>query len=476
VPARVPLSVTSLVAVIGQRRKAIIDGSLLLLPVFAATVYVLLAYSASPWVLPGLIGLGAAVVVSVNRPEIGVAIGIVLVPLGNLEILTVPGAPGWTVGPLWALFLFSMALWRIQSDGWHRPPLAMTVAAYTLAVALSFLFSDSPRAAGWTFRALIPGLMLFIAITTFTRRRSDLNWVLAGLAGASTVVGLAALREWKSPAGSAEAFVTSSGELVNRAAAGFEHPNWLGGFEVLVIPLLLAAVLARTRPRSLAIAGLVLGLVGLYVSFSRASLVGAVLGATFFLRGRRAMLIVPLAFVVLLAGSPTLLKERFQTLEQSGSELSTRQDFWNAAEVIWSEHPLIGTGPGTFPEEYAKARIAGKEFIPNRIFLPPPHAHNAFLATLSEEGIIGLAALMALLVLAVRGALWLRHMEDRWLSLLGTGFLAALTGWAVHNCFDFTLLHSVGIYFWVVVGLLSATLWIAREEQLTASAETARHG
>jgi O-antigen ligase len=94
--------------------------------------------------------------------------------------------------------------------------------------------------------------------------------------------------------------------------------------------------------------------------------------------------------------------------------------------------------------------------LPNTALQPPPHAHNLLLQSLSEQGIIGTLALLAVLAAAFRTALRLRRLEDPALSLLGSAGLASLTAFLVHNQFDVTPLEGTGIYFWALLGLLSA--------------------
>jgi O-antigen ligase len=167
--------------------------------------------------------------------------------------------------------------------------------------------------------------------------------------------------------------------------------------------------------------------------------------------------------VAVLAVTPGLITERFATANQSGGDLATREDFWNAAEHIWEGHPVLGVGLGGFPGAYASARLPAKQFLPDSVLEPPPHAHNLFLQMLAEQGILGLLSLLAIIGVAVRMALELRRHAERWLRVLGSAMLAALVAFLIHNMFDVTLIEETGIDFWAMLGLLSALSAIGRE-------------
>jgi O-antigen ligase len=168
--------------------------------------------------------------------------------------------------------------------------------------------------------------------------------------------------------------------------------------------------------------------------------------------------------VGVLVVTPGLVTERFATANQSGGDLATRQDFWNAGIHIWSGNPIAGAGLGAFPDAYAHARLPGKQFLPDSVLEPPPHAHNLFIQMLAEQGILGLLALLAVLGVAVRMALELRRHVERWVRVLGSAMLAALVAFLIHNMFDVTLVQETGIDFWALLGLLSALTAIARQD------------
>jgi O-antigen ligase len=85
--------------------------------------------------------------------------------------------------------------------------------------------------------------------------------------------------------------------------------------------------------------------------------------------------------------------------------VTDRYDLWTTAGRIWREHPLTGIGPKEFPyfrDAHAPLRLssgsdtagAGAGFSREPLLSP----HNMYLLVLSEQGLIGITAFLALLL------------------------------------------------------------------------------
>ena len=431
----------------------------------AAAVGALFAYSAFRYdvlALPALIAFTGLVVATAQRPEVGVAAAYLMVPFGNVQLFGV--TPWWPV-TAWAAFL-------VVTSGWYAyararplvsiPVLVGPLAVYLMAAVFAFAVAGGAETARAPLRSLVTGILLFAATVLSIRDRQQLLWVLAGVAGGAGLAGAYALYQSVTGFSASEGFISESGAIVHRVTAGFAHPNALGGFLVQLVPFVVAGLLLSRRTRPYYALALAFALIGLYLSFSRSAVVALLLVPFFFVRGRRVLMLAPVIALLVLFATPDLSRERFATLTQSGAEFTTRSEIWRTAGTLWSQEPVVGVGLGQFPVAYSEARIPGKEFLPNTALQPPPHAHNLFLQSLAEQGIIGTLALLAVLAAAFRTALQLRRLEDPTLSLLGSAGVASLTVFLVHNQFDVTPLEGTGIYFWALLGLLSAAHGIAQ--------------
>jgi len=93
---------------------------------------------------------------------------------------------------------------------------------------------------------------------------------------------------------------------------------------------------------------------------------------------------------------------------------------------------------------------------------------------LAEQGVAGLVVFAAVFGLALRDTIALRRSSQGWIGVLGSGLLASLLGFALHNQFDVTLVEGTGTYFWAVLGLLSALTAVERREATARGTGTGR--
>lgn len=444
----------------GGAREVLGVGALGSAAVAGGFAAVALAYFIHPAV--GLaLAVGAVVfAVTLSRPEVGLAAWFTMIPLGELGFL---GSPHWLLPSAWAALLFALAAFRVSAGTREaQPPFLLPVVVFALLTVIQGLaFTDPISAALPAIRMVVVGTMVFYAMAVFVRTQRHVMWVLAALAVSAAVPGLAAIREFQGGA-TDYGFITASGELVARVTAGFAQPNQLGGFLVLIIPMVLLGVLLAKRGKLLYLGAALLGAVGIYLSFSRGSLIALVAGPIVLLGLRRGLLAAPIGLVMMLSLAPGLLKERFATLTSSGSELATRNNIWSAAEGIWSSHPVVGVGPGGFPAAYASERLPGKDYLPTTLFEPPPHAHNVILQILAEQGLVGLVAFLALAIVVVAGLVGVRRADERWVRWTARGLLGCLAAFMLHNMFDVTLLEGTGEYLFALLGMAAALVTITR--------------
>ena len=110
---------------------------------------------------------------------------------------------------------------------------------------------------------------------------------------------------------------------------------------------------------------------------------------------------------------------------------SLRIDLWRGAVEIADDHPFFGVGPGLFGRAYRLYR--DPFYVDNRLGT----AHNFYLNTLAETGVIGsaIAIGIAVLILLSWWRLW-SHAETRSRKIHLEGALAALGGFGVQSLFD----------------------------------------
>jgi O-antigen ligase len=223
---------------------------------------------------------------------------------------------------------------------------------------------------------------------------------------------------------------------------------------------LCAAWLFVGRQRIVAGAGTLLLLVSLFVAASRSGVLAglltlAVLALAWWPRSRLpaalvAAVLVATGLLGVLGGAEVF--EKHAESVQAGRALNFREQAWNLAASTWQQHPWFGVGMDNFA-------LASRELETQQLRDLMPHAHNLYLNTLAERGMVGAAPLAA--VLAVWG-LWLFRRRPR-VADAGQDWLlwgAAAAAWVVTvvvGTVNTTLHHEHGLLAALLLGL-----WLPR--------------
>ncbi len=310
---------------------------------------------------------------------------------------------GYATPGLAVLFLLALAEAATRSWRWIPTAIDAPLLALALAVVASALASQ--------WRGLSLALALLFGLTAAVSVRSVAVYTLGGTGNV-----LRLLRTWA--AGGAAAALWG---LARSGAAGWAAATTPGVGEnglgmTLAVALTLAAALAVSgllRGRAAgALIAVVLG--GLVLTRSRGGWLGAAVGVVLAIllgapRPARLRLlagtaVLALAGLVLVARWPALGGEIRSLWDPRAEANRSRLIIWRAIPPMVADHPLLGTGYGTFVQAYPRYRL------PEATELHPPFAHNLWLNFAAETGLVGLAALLVLCAVGVRAAwLWVQR-------------------------------------------------------------------
>ncbi|HVG34511.1 MAG TPA: O-antigen ligase family protein [Pyrinomonadaceae bacterium] len=169
----------------------------------------------------------------------------------------------------------------------------------------------------------------------------------------------------------------------------------------------------------------------------RAAVVRAALGL--------ALLLSIFAGVVMLGGEPVL--NRLMGTVTSADPTTGRAHFWRVTLDVIRNHPLTGTGLGSYGVAYPMYDTRGGG-------LRVEQAHNDYLQTLSDAGIIGALLGLFFIVTLFRLGLTRSSSQDTFRRGVAIGALAGCFAVLVHSFFDFTLhTTSNALLFLTVAGL-----------------------
>lgn len=162
-----------------------------------------------------------------------------------------------------------------------------------------------------------------------------------------------------------------------------------------------------------------------YLADSRSSflILGIFLLAAIFKLRRRwpfwGRLLMAVGLSLMLAGVAQVVRERGGTvatapgarLAELTGDSSSRTDriyYLRSTWAIWRDHPLGGTGAGTFATAHPRYQF--------RVISAASHAHNLYAQTLSELGVVGLLLLLGVTAGLLLGALRaVRNDQAAWL-------------------------------------------------------------
>jgi O-antigen ligase len=322
----------------------------------------------------------------------------------------------------WSLLLwfaqlapFAVLLLRCSSfqTAFVLPSRTWCVAAAAFAAAVLASALASPFRGPSLLNALLPlaGLAAFFCLHDWLQQgdpaaQKSRLITLAGFAGA--VIAVFSLTLWL-----ADVFASPDGVhnlstlLVHRNDRPLGHSNYTAGLALLALPWLGALVWrARGLRRAAWLVAIALTLAMLFTSGSRGGLVGLgtlALAALFTARlnWKKLLLWTAVALVAALALALAQPRTRATLFRKSAPatdlSLSTiqRSAMLTAGLHMGADRPLLGWGPGTTPLVFPRYRASLDGGVENALQL-----HSTPVQLWADLGLFGLAAALALLVLA----------------------------------------------------------------------------
>ena len=423
------------------------------------------AYSLDPLVLPLVLLAGGAVALGAWRLEWGIALLLVLTPFAENAELSDPGSARLRILLIgWAALLVGIEAARLAAREEHlsAPPLARAATAFAAAAAVGVAVSSDFGAAAGKLLTLLGSILIFAAIALSLRDWRRLEIVLAGALAAGLLVSAHAIYQKLTGDLSRVGFVDGSGTVEYRVTSTFSHPNQLAGFVVILVPLAIALAPRFTRRwlRIMAYVLVPLALAAIIFTYSRGALVGLLALSLLAVRSPRLWPVLCAGLVAIALLAPGVWRDRVAGAGSlSSPEIASRVDIWSAAVDGFAQRPVLGWGLNNFREVYVSLERPGRGYLGSGAFDVPETAHNLYLNTLAEQGLLGLAALIVLGIGILRMTVALRGSPDARIRALGWGLLGTLIVVAAHNAFDVTLVDpKTSVLIWTLLGVGAAAV------------------
>jgi O-antigen ligase len=331
------------------------------------------------------------------------------------------GSWTWGVVELALLWVLAVALMVLRRTGLSRLDVAaiFTFGALIAWTGLSMLWSLDPGQSAVAAQQLLVGFAVFAALL-FAARRRDAAAIFGGVLGGCAVVCMVALIAWlvrgaplEQPLswpvgyGNALGLVAGMGTLLALALASRGgSPGSLRWLQVSTVPPMVATLVLTRSFGAVA-----------------ATLVGLVVFAALVARWRTVLACVVMVAVAAF-GVSAAMSERgthhARSTPGGGMSVNARLSLWGVALRSVPHSPLLGTGAGSFERLWLQERHARTYAY---------SAHNLYLETLTELGIVGLSFLTV--VLAVPLVAPLRAADPE--AMVG---VAAYAAFLVHTALD----------------------------------------
>lgn len=262
-------------------------------------------------------------------------------------------------------------------------------------------------------------------------------------------------------------------QYIGRASGSFSMPNSLAAWLILLLPSAASLALRRRTGEKSRVwwawVALVL-LCGLALTLSRGAWLAlsiALVAWPLSLRRWRWTRRVGVAVAVIVGvglASTWLYRSQSQVRERVSHALRdsgerTRPIMWVAAWKLFQDAPIFGTGAGSYDALFERHRPEG---YPDRTLF----AHNEYLNTLSDHGLVGFALLFGGMgVLVVRCLRGRRDEEARragWIdsSTFTAGLGVGLLAFALQMALDFHLkIPALALAFGVLAALAVGNRW-----------------
>jgi putative inorganic carbon (hco3(-)) transporter len=378
----------------------------------------------------------------------------------------------WHAGPLpttllenlvlLTVLLYLITLWRHHEPLPKRTSYDIPILVFLVAGAIGIFVAPDHRAALGVYRAfLLEPIAIFYVAVALVRSAADLRPLLLAGAVSASLFSLAVI-------------VTFAGVLIG----GHLHPNnapGVFGINPNAVALYLGPIAAVAagfalfgggrRSRWMALAVLAFVLPALACTLSRgAFLAGAVLAvvAVFSvpnMRLRLGLLATAIVGGLALSRVPFVATRLAHQLDPHQSTLVLREAIWSVTLRMLRDHPIFGAGISGYQTVMAHYRT--------RNLHPEPYAHNIFLTTWSEVGLVGLLAFTVILF----GLLWrawrnFGSANDPYRPLLW-GLFGAWVVFVVHGLVDSPYWkNDLSLEFWILAALEVIAIACVKSERL----------
>ncbi len=360
--------------------------------------------------------------------------------------------------------LMLLVLLALFGPNRHRfrffPPTTVPFLAMILAGIFSFVNSNDHTLSFYGLLSWIETFVFYFYIANHVKTVKELKLILLALQIGMFIQGGVCILQFALKTNftlNFQVFGQDPYSTVFRAGGVTGSPNYAAPYMAGIIPVTFAQflILDNKKEKLFAGAALLLGAVGVLLTFSRATwlaLFSAMLPTSFLLmkqgllRFRRlAWALLPVLVLVIVFQDAILSR-----VGEGSENLENRANLFTTAANMITAHPLLGIGINTYTAQMAAYTV--REMYYHWDYM----VHSKYLLLWSETGIGGVLSFVAIAIIALISALRLTRRQDRFVATIGAGVFGAILVYAIHMNFEsYNCCIDLNQY-WLMVALTAA--------------------
>ena len=370
-------------------------------------------------VLPGLAVF--AILFLSRNPQIGYYIIILLVPFSTFKTSAALSVSRLVAVCVTIVILFQFVLkknknFHLKSKMW------IWLLFFLILNLLSTLLSDYKATSTFGMQRILVGYIIFAMTLIFVTEKvfSDilpklLIWSISASAFASIAGYIFNI----------SFFVRNSNTANSRVTGGAGDPNKYSSLLIFALPLLIHLLVYTRKPfiKAVACILILIDLLSIALTFSRGGAIILFIVLFFLLVTYRRMFTpryfglsftsLIIAFVVMVSLVPDAYWTRLQSVTGSkDSAIGERKSHLIVGWQTFKQNPIIGVGPNSYREAYAKTIYArqfrsGKDRANTKTGFKRV-AHNSYIEVITGSGILGFIIYICILIYTIRNFIYAR--------------------------------------------------------------------
>lgn len=390
---------------------------------------------------------------------------------------------------LWGFKVLNQEKTKLTSSTLNFP-----ILSFISICILSLIWSDSFFVSLKELPLFLAGPLLYFVITNNISNERQINRILNLLLIVGSLFGIYGIFQYNGIDFSF--WIRNIGR--QQVFGLFGNVNFFA--EYLIVPLPIAVSLFFTTQNKLKKILLLIGIIvmgaSLTATFTRGSYLGFGVSLIFmsflflifqgknFIKKNRKIFIIILTVVIIITFLfiiPTPLNKSGTAIEKIKSRISISQlsqsssikrriATWKFTILMIKDHPLLGSGIGTYKYNTLKYQAEFFKQGENRSLYPhgfADKAHNEYLQLWAEIGIVGLGIFIWLIISYFScGIKILRKIKDEYKQGIIIGLMGSVVAVLIDGLFGFPLhLPATVILFWLVLALTIATIKIGADAE-----------